>query len=428
MEELEEQKTGMKVPEETQEEKGNFKKGLVVGLLTGAAALLVLLLLVFFGIRGRYVISLIQRDNSDSQKVLNADSQLKIRELIGQIDLYYYEDVNADDLSDGLYKGLFEGLKDPYSVYYTKEEYESMMASTSGTYYGVGAVLSQDVKTMTVSILHVYDGSPAQKAGLRAGDVIVKVGDINAAETDLSELVTHIRGDKGTTVHVQILRGGSDQYLEFDIERDKVEVPTVSCEMMGDQIGYISITEFAEPTRAQFQEAVNSLTKQGMKGMIIDLRDNPGGYLTAVTDILDDILPKGITVYTEDKYGNRQDYTSDEEHQMDLPMAVLINGNSASASEIFAGAFKDYQRGTLIGTTTFGKGIVQTVRQLSDGSAIKLTTAKYFTPKGNYIHEVGIEPDVELEYHYSGDVNADYDNSKDNQIKKAVEVLESELD
>lgn len=240
---------------------------------------------------------------------------------------------------------------------------------------------------------------------------------------ELSELVTHIRGDKGTTVHMQIAREGEADYLELDIERDKVEVPTVTSEMLDNHIGYIAITEFAEPTEEQFMQAVNSLKDQGMESVIIDLRDNPGGYLTAVTEILDDILPEGLTVYTEDKYGNRQNYTSDEEHKMDYPMAVLVNENSASASEIFAGAIKDYQYGTLIGTKTFGKGIVQSVRQLSDGSAIKLTTAKYYTPKGNYIHEVGIEPDVELEYEYTGDKNADYDKAYDNQIQKAIEIL-----
>lgn len=426
MEEVEEQKMSREMLIGTVREKAGFKKGILIGILSTAAVMVIFLLIIVLGVRKNYAVSLIHKNTSDSQKVLNADSELKIKELLGQIDLYYYEDVNTEDLSDGLYKGLFEGLGDPYSVYYTKEEYESMMASTSGTYYGVGAVLSQDVKTMAVSILHVYDGSPAKKAGLKAGDVIVKVEDIHAAEMELSELVTHIRGDKGTKVHVQILREGEKDYLEFDIERDKVEVPTVSSEMLEGDVGYVSITEFAEPTEEQFQEAVTSLTKQGMKGLIVDLRDNPGGYLTAVTEILDDILPEGITVYTEDKYGNRQDYTSDEEHQMNLPLAVLVNGNSASASEIFAGAIKDYKYGTLIGTKTFGKGIVQTVRQLADGSAIKLTTAKYFTPKGNYIHEAGIEPDVELELEYAGDANEDYDKTKDNQIQKAVEILESE--
>lgn len=419
MEEMEER--------EVPQEKGGFKKGVLIGAVTAVIIVCLVVLFVLLGVRSKYVVSFINKNSSDSQKVLDAGTEAKIKELLAQIDYYYYEDVDTEELADGLYKGLFEGIGDPYSVYYTKEEYDSMMASTSGTYYGVGAVLNQDTKTMQVSVLHVYEGSPAEKAGLRDGDIIVKVEDITAAEMELSELVTHIRGDKGTKVHMQVLREGKEDYLEFAIERDKVEVPTVTSEMLGNDIGYIAITEFAEPTEVQFMEAVESLQKQGMKGMIVDLRDNPGGYLTAVTEILDDILPEGITVYTEDKYGNRQNYTSDEEHQMQYPMAVLVNENSASASEIFAGAIKDYEYGTLIGTKTFGKGIVQSVRQLSDGSAIKLTTAKYYTPKGNYIHEVGIEPDIELELEYTGDLDAEYDKSKDNQIEKALEVLEKEV-
>lgn len=410
---------------ETVVPKKSFKRGIITGMAAGAAVVLVVVLIVTMVIKDRYMVSLINKKASDSQEVLDADSELKIKELLGQIDLYYYKDTDKTELTDGLYKGLFEGLGDPYSVYYTKEEYESMMASTSGTYFGIGAVLSQDVKTMQVSILHVYEGSPAEKAGLKNGDIIVKVEDITAAEMELSELVTHIRGDKGTKVHMQIAREGKTDYLDFDIERDKVEVPTVTSEMLENNIGYITITEFAEPTEEQFMEAVNSLKKQGMESVIVDLRDNPGGYLTAVTEILDDILPEGLTVYTEDKYGNRQNYTSDEEHKMEYPMAVLVNENSASAAEIFAGAIKDYQYGTLVGTKTFGKGIVQSVRQLSDGSAIKLTTAKYYTPKGNYIHEVGIEPDVELEYEYTGNKNADYDKAYDNQLQKAIEILKN---
>lgn len=416
-----------KMPEKVTHTENGFKKGVITGIVATVLIVLVAALFMIFAVKGKYVVSFISKSASDSQEVLGAGTELKIKELLEQIDLYYYEDVDTAELTDGLYKGLFEGIGDPYSVYYTKEEYDSMMASTSGTYCGIGAVLSQDAKTMQVSILHIYDNTPAQKAGLKDGDIIIKVEDIVASEVELTELVSNIRGDKGTKVHMQVLREGEEDYLEFDIERDEVEVPTVDYEMLEDNVGYIEITEFAEPTKEQFMNAVKDLEKQGMGAMIVDLRDNPGGYLTAVTEILDEILPEGITVYTEDKYGNRQDYTSDEEHKMDYPLAVLVNENSASASEIFAGAIKDYKYGTLIGTKTFGKGIVQSVRQLSDGSAIKLTTAKYYTPNGNYIHEVGIEPDVELEYNYTGDKNADYDKSKDNQIQKALEVLESDM-
>lgn len=413
--------------QESPREEERFKKGVLVGILATVAVFLVAVLIVISVVKDKYAVTLIDKEASDTQEVLDADSEKKIKELLGQMELYYYEDIDTEELTNGLYKGLFEGLGDPYSVYYTKEEYDSMMASTSGTYCGIGAVLSQDMKTMQVTVLHVYKDTPADKAGLKDGDTILKVDDIEATSMELSELVTNIRGDKGTKVHLEVYREGEKDKLEYDIERDKVEVPTVEYEMLENNVGYIQITEFAEPTEAQFMEAVNALQAQGMQAMIVDLRDNPGGYLSAVTEILDDILAEGITVYTEDKYGKRQNYTSDDEHRIEIPMAVLINENSASAAEIFAGAIKDYDYGTLIGTKSFGKGIVQTVKQLKDGSAIKLTTAKYYTPNGNYIHEVGIEPDVELEYEYTGDTNEDYDKSQDNQIQKALEILESDV-
>ena len=413
--------------QESPREEERFKKGVLVGILATVAVFLVAVLIVISVVKDKYAVTLIDKEASDTQEVLDADSEKKIKELLGQMELYYYEDIDTEELTNGLYKGLFEGLGDPYSVYYTKEEYDSMMASTSGTYCGIGAVLSQDMKTMQVTVLHVYKDTPADKAGLKDGDTILKVDDIEATSMELSELVTNIRGDKGTKVHLEVYREGEKDKLEYDIERDKVEVPTVEYEMLENNVGYIQITEFAEPTETQFTEAVNALQAQGMQAMIVDLRDNPGGYLSAVTEILDDILPEGITVYTEDKYGKRQNYTSDDEHRIEIPMAVLINENSASAAEIFAGAIKDYDYGTLIGTKSFGKGIVQTVKQLKDGSAIKLTTAKYYTPNGNYIHEVGIEPDVELEYEYTGDTNEDYDKSQDNQIQKALEILESDV-
>lgn len=413
--------------QESPREEERFKKGVLVGILATVAVFLVAVLIVISVVKDKYAVTLIDKEASDTQEVLDADSEKKIKELLGQMELYYYEDIDTEELTNGLYKGLFEGLGDPYSVYYTKEEYDSMMVSTSGTYCGIGAVLSQDMKTMQVTVLHVYKDTPADKAGLKDGDTILKVDDIEATSMELSELVTNIRGDKGTKVHLEVYREGEKDKLEYDIERDKVEVPTVEYEMLENNVGYIQITEFAEPTETQFTEAVNALQAQGMQAMIVDLRDNPGGYLSAVTEILDDILPEGITVYTEDKYGKRQNYTSDDEHRIEIPMAVLINENSASAAEIFAGAIKDYDYGTLIGTKSFGKGIVQTVKQLKDGSAIKLTTAKYYTPNGNYIHEVGIEPDVELEYEYTGDTNEDYDKSQDNQIQKALEILESDV-
>lgn len=401
------------------------------GTMLGGLVMLSLCLLVFVVIpvtraeqAKKNLEGLAQSGGADEDApLLSAAVQSKLERLKQAIDAYYYEDVDEEKLVDGLYKGLFEGIDDPYSAYYTPEEYETMMISATASLSGIGAVLQQNPETMQVTINHVYEGSPAEKAGIQNGDQIIQVDDITAASMELSDLVTHIRGEKGTKVHLKLYRKGQSGYLEVDVKRDIVDVPTVSGEMLDDGIGYIQIAEFGEKTDKEFSDTVKALTKQGMTSMIVDLRDNPGGMLTSVTEILDQILPKGVIVWTEDKNGEKTEYTSDASC-MDVPMAVLINGNSASSSEIFAGAIRDYEYGTLIGTTTFGKGIVQSIRQLADGSAFKLTSAKYFTPKGENIHGEGIEPDIELEYEYLQPEDEKYDKMQDNQILKAIEVLQ----
>ena len=321
--------------------------------------------------------------------------------------------------------GTLSGLGDPYSVYYTADDYKDLQISTSGNYYGIGAGLLQNAKTMEVTVSKVYEGTPAEDAGLEDGDQILKVDDVEATSMELSNLVKKIRGEEGTTVHLQIYRESSGETLEVDVKRANVDLPSVSYEMLDGSIGYIQISEFQSNTAKQFKAAVKDLQSQDMKSMIVDVRSNPGGLITSVVDILDQILPEGTVVYTEDKYGKRENYTSDS-NCLKLPIAVLVNENSASASEIFAGAIRDYNYGTLIGVKTFGKGIVQTVYPLEDGDAIKITTAKYYTPNGNYIHKVGITPDIEVEYNYSGPKDEKYDKKYDNQLQKAIEVLQDE--
>ena len=306
------------------------------------------------------------------------------------------------------------------------EEYQDLMESTSGTYCGIGAGVSQDLKTMEVTITKVYRGTPSEEAGLLAGDIIVSVEDIEAVSVSVDELVQHIRGEEGTSVHMVIYRPSTEETLEFDVTRRFVELSSVEGEMLDNGIGYIEITEFQSKTDEQFQEMVEDLKTQGMKGLIVDVRANPGGLLTSVVNILDYVLPKGMLVYVEDKYGNRDEYKSDAAC-LEMPMVVLVDQNSASASEIFAGALKDYEYATLVGKTTFGKGIVQNIIPLEDGDAIKLTTAKYFTPNGNYIHGVGIAPDVEVDYEYTGDKDADYEKQYDSQFVKALEEMEKLL-
>lgn len=359
--------------------------------------------------------------------ILDEESVKKLNEIYSYMYLYYYEDYELEDIQNAMYKGVMEGLDDPYSVYYTKEEYKDLRISTSGVYYGIGAGLNQNLNTMEVTVSKVYRGTPAEEAGLLNGDKIIKVNDIEATSMELSDLVQHIRGEEGTKVHIQVYRESTEEMLEFDVERRNVVLPSIEGEMLENGIGYIQITEFQSETAAQFETMINELKSQGMKGMIVDVRANPGGYLSTVNKILDMVLPKGLLVYTEDKYGNRQEYSSDASC-FDIPLVVLVDENSASASEIFAGAIKDYEWGTLVGTTTFGKGIVQNVIPLSDGDALKITTSKYFTPNGNYIHGVGIEPDVVVEYEYTGPTDQAYDKQYDNQFLKAVEIMKEKLE
>jgi len=412
--------------------KGGRGPGFGIGVLTGMFCMLLAVVLAMAG--GRFLFkqdnnaianSNIRKKQSTKKVISEKAVDEKAGELADLIDQYYYEDIDQNALVEGMYAGMVKGLDDPYSSYFTAEEYASFNDSTTGVYYGIGTVLTQNVDTQIVTILHVYPGTPAEEAGIRDGDVIVKVGDIEADSMELSELTSHIKGEKGTSVHLEVIRSGESEHLQFDVERQQIEVPTVEYQMLEGNVGLIQITEFSTATPEQFDHAVKELQGNGMTSMIVDLRNNPGGVLQSVCTMLDEILPEGLLVYTEDKYGGRSDYKSDK-NCMDIPMTVLINENSASASEIFAGAIKDYKYGTLIGTTTFGKGIVQSIIPLEDGSALKITMAKYFTPKGNYIHGKGIAPDIELEYEYQDQEDEVYDPMHDNQVLKALEVLKTE--
>ena len=238
----------------------------------------------------------------------------------------------------------------------------------------------------------------------------------------LDEIVTEIKGEKGTEVKLTVLRGEEREKVTTSVIRDTIEVQTIEYEMMEDQIGYLAVSEFDSVTYEQYQTALKDLEAQGMKGLVIDLRNNPGGNLDIVCEMLDLILPKGLIVYTEDKDGEKQEYTSDADYDYDVPMTVLINGNSASASEIFAGAVQDYGKADIVGTTSYGKGVVQSVSALKDGTCVKLTVAEYFTPKGRSINGKGITPDVEVEYEYNEE-----EPEADNQLERAVEVLKQKM-
>lgn len=345
----------------------------------------------------------------------------KVKYLENMIDEEYLGDISTDDLKEGVYAGLIYGLDDVYSRYYTKEQYDQENATTEGSYVGIGVSMQQNAAG-GVQIVKCYKGSTAEEAGIKAGDVITAIDGENITDAELSDVVSMIKKKQDEDVVLTVQRQGEDTQ-EITVKVSDVELPSVFGEMLDENTGYIQITEFKGVTAQQYEETFADLKDQGMTRLIVDLRDNPGGLLNIVCDILRDILPEGLIVYTEDKNGNRSEETCDGKNPLDMPLAVLVNGNSASASEIFAGAVKDYGIGTIVGTTTYGKGVVQSIRQLSDGSAVKLTVANYYTPNGNSINKTGIEPDVEVELDASLVNETEISHDEDNQLQEALKVL-----
>ena len=348
----------------------------------------------------------------------------KIEYLEKLIDQEYLGEVDNDEMAEGVYAGLVYGLGDVYSRYYTADEYAQETASTDGAYAGIGVSIQKN-KNGGVQIAECYEGGPGAEAGLQTGDVITAINDTDVTDMELSDVVSMIRENKDKTIVLTVLRENEDSSREISVDVTDVELPSVSGEMIDESTGYIQITQFTGVTPQQYKDTFAELKDKGMERLVIDLRDNPGGLLTSVCDILREILPEGLIVYTEDKYGNREEETCDGKNKLDMPLAVLVNENSASASEIFAGAVQDHGVGTIVGTTTYGKGVVQELRQLSDGSAVKLTVSNYYTPNGNSINKVGIKPDVEVKL-ASVLLNKDeITHEEDNQLQKALNVIEN---
>ncbi|MDO4555055.1 MAG: S41 family peptidase [Lachnospiraceae bacterium] len=340
------------------------------------------------------------------------------------IDQYFLEDTAETDFESGIYKGYVNQLGDPYSVYYTKEEYEDLVEDDSGHYQGIGVVVSQNIQTNEVTVTRVFDDGPAAQAGVQQYDVIRKVDGTSVANMELSEVVDLIRTGSSETVELTLYRDGEE--VVVNSKRSDVEAQMVDYEMLDDGIGYIALYEFIETTYDQFHNAYADLESQGMKSLIIDLRSNPGGLLEQVQKVSDDLIPAGsVIVSTEDKQGNKEYLKAETDSEITIPLVVLVDGYSASASEILAGVIKDYKIGTLLGQKTYGKGIVQRIFPLSDGSAVKLTISKYFTPNGDYIHDKGIEPDIEMEENYiakNGDTLAD-----DTWVQEAIKELKKQM-
>ena len=353
----------------------------------------------------------------------SAKAKKKIQLLETLIDETYLEDADEDALTESMYAGLIDGLGDPYSRYYTKEEYKSLTEETEGSYQGIGIVMQQNPDTGVITIVRCYEGAPGAEAGVLPGDILYKVDGEEVTGTELAEVAKKIRSEDTESAKLTLARDGENDYIEVDVKKAQVEIPVVSHEMLENQVGYIAVYEFTAVTVQQYNDAYADLMAQGMKKLVIDLRGTPGGLLTAVCDIFNNIAPEKLIVYTEDKNGEKEEYLSGKGTNMDVPLAVLVNGNSASAAEIFAGAVQDYGIGTLVGTTTFGKGIVQKVTPLTDGSAVKLTISKYYTPSGRNIHGTGITPDVEVELDEALKQKVTISKDEDNQLQKALEVL-----
>ena len=414
-----------------QQEKGYGKGLFFVGLVSGIAVSLLIVAIGYLGIGLQHSMERSQNNSGkielDDDSALDANTIKKLQALEKTIDNYFFlHDVTDEELRNGMFKGLLAALDDPYSEYYTAEELNSMMEQSEGIYYGIGAYVQLDESTGLPKISGVIAGSPAEAANLRADDLIYEVDGTSTYGLNLTEAVSLIKGPEGTEVELTLIREGESDYLTLTLTRRKVESPTVEFSMLEDDMAYIQVTEFDAVTVDQFADALAMAKGSNAEGIILDLRGNPGGNLDAVVDMCNMILPEGMIVYTEDKYGNRQEFKSDGKHELELPLVVLVDKNSASAAEIMAGAIKDYELGTLVGTTTFGKGIVQQIMSFKeDGSAIKLTISAYFTPKGNNIHGIGIVPDVVCEF--DGEAYYGSPEHPDNQLEKAKEVLKEKM-
>ena len=405
--------------ERNQKRKGRMNG--VIGFILGIMTSFVLVYVGFaFAFNNGNVLSLFLKRNNklDYKKIEEKTSVLQ-----NIIDRYFLFDEDMTKVEDGIYAGMMNGLGDPYTVYYTKEEYKALNEDTEGKYSGIGAVVSQNPNTKIITIVKIFENSPANDAGLQVGDIIYKIDGEEVAGTDMDILVkTKIRGEEGTSFKMTVLRGDDRKEVELDLIRRSIEVETVAGKMLDSNIGYIAVSQFDAVTSEQFKSNIESLQSQGMTKLIVDLRGNPGGLLDQVVDMLDYILPDGLVLYTEDKYGKREEYYSDGSHELKIPMVVLVNENSASASEVFTATFRDFEWGTVVGKTTFGKGIVQNVLPLGDGTAVKITTQHYYPPSGYDLHKVGIKPDLEVDLNEGAKIGTD----SDNQLSAAIDILKNE--
>lgn len=336
----------------------------------------------------------------------------KYKALEQSIKREFYKKPDEKKLEDATYKGLFSGLDDVYSAYYTADEMKQLLEVATGKYVGIGFVVGADKATGAIRVESVMNNSPAKESGVKKGDLVVAVNGKKYSYMEMDIAVKNIRGPENTSVKITFLRDGKK--IDKIITRKEIKIVSIESKMLEDKIGYINIKSFEEETAEDFRKALASLEAQGMKALIIDVRDDGGGLLTVVEDICDRILGKAVIVYTKDRQGKKEYLKSSDKEKIDKPIVVLTNRSSASASEILTGAVLDNKAGISIGETTYGKGLVQGMLKLKDGSGYKLTTAQYFTPNGNYIDKKGIKPTIEVK-------------DKDQQLPKAIEYLKGKI-
>lgn len=334
----------------------------------------------------------------------------------------YIGEINDEELIEGAVKGYVDALGDPYTTYYTKKEMKTIMEETNGNFVGIGVYMTKDLEKNAILIIKPIENSPAEKAGILPGDLITKVDDVEYTGDKLEEASNKIRGEEGTKVKLEIYRNGETK--TFELTRTKVVVSHVTTKVLNNDIGYIAISDFEGECASEFETKYKQLEKQGIKKLIIDIRNNGGGIVDEALKIANMLVDKDSTLLiTKDKSDKEEVTKATEKPIINIPTVVLVNEYSASASEILAGALKDNGKATLVGTKTYGKGIIQELHQLSDGSGLKITVSEYYTPNHNAIHKIGITPDVEVDLSEDVKQQTTIQEKDDNQLQKAIEIL-----
>ncbi len=405
-------------------------KQFFIGMVIGwAAGLIILMLVIVIAVKASGV-RLVPKGsvqggttgNNTSETVLDDYTIEKINAILTVFDKASILELDTEKFRRALIDGVVAGSGDKYAQYYDAEEITELMGDYGGTFFGIGASLSLNSMGYA-EVQSVYTNSPAQSGGVREGDIITQVDGVDVYGMTLDEIVAKIRGAEGTQVVVTVAREGEKDYLDLTLTRAKIEVVVVEYEMKEDNIGFIHIEQWYDTTPDQFAEAMEDLRSQGMEKLIVDLRSNTGGLLRSVVSVCEQLLPAGTIVYTENKDGVNQTYSCDGSHEIDIPVVILTNGYTASASEIFTGAMKDHGKAISLGTNTYGKGVVQSFFDFTDGTAMKLTTEQYFTPNGTAIDGIGIAPDIEVEF--DSDAYYNETNRVDNQLEAAIDYLKN---